>query len=104
MLSGLAEAWNEIWSESHAGDDCQHAPGSHHEHQRGKCPSCESTTEFVKIGGPQIAKAKAGWHFAMPLATHGGAAYFPPESRPFSAGNRLCPGLRAHLILGVMLI
>jgi hypothetical protein len=104
LLAGLEQAWHEIWSQEHTDECCQHSSGSDHDHDRGKCPSCESTSDFVKIAGPQVAKATSTWHFAEPLAADERVALTALGSRSISSGGLACPGLRAHLVLGVMLI
>jgi len=104
LLAGLTEAWHEIGSEEHTGESCNHTPGSDHDHERGTCPSCESTTHFVKTAGPQTYKVTAGWHFAAPLTAEGKVGLPAFGSCSYLAGELVCPGLRAHLVLGVMLI
>jgi hypothetical protein len=102
------EAWHQADSGEHHADCCQHsAPATDSEHQDGRCPpcpSCESSKEFVKVASPQVAKATSlGWHFSTAIVPATPTEIFAC-CRLYSAGVLAGAGLRAHLVLGVMLI
>ena len=103
LLSAVVATWHEVGSGEHEDDGCQHsAPCEVPDHQGGKCPSCESTKDFVKVASPQLAKASPAWHFPSPVAADSMTAISPAAR--CHPGLLFCPGLRAHLVLGVMLI
>lgn len=105
FLSAVLTAWHEVWSDDHKDDCCQHSvPCQIPNHQGGKCPSCESTKDFVKVASPQLAKASHAWHFPLPVAADSMTAISPAARCHNSTGMLSNPGLRAHLVLGVMLI
>ena len=104
LAAVLAEVWQEMCALEHTDDCCDHSgPCSTPDHQDGKCPSCESTKDFVKVVAPQLAKTSLVWHFGLPVAADGKTALPDPLSR-HSQGPLSSSGLRAHLVLGVMLI
>ena len=106
LLSAVVATWHKVWSgNEHEDDCCQHsAPCQVPDHQGGKCPSCESTKDFVKVVSPQLAKASPTWHF-LPLVAADSMAGISPATRCRNSPAALSsPGLRAHLVLGVMLI
>jgi hypothetical protein len=105
VLSAVVATWHEAWGDKHEDDCCQHsAPCQVPDHQGGNCPSCESTKDFVKVASPQLAKASQAWHFPLPVAGDSMAAISPATRSHNSPGRLSCPRLRAHLVLGVMLI
>ncbi|MGI8977657.1 MAG: hypothetical protein ACR2FY_00375 [Pirellulaceae bacterium] len=104
LVSAIVSAWDDAWSDEHEDDCCPHSvpcpvPG----HPDGKCPSCESTKDFVKVAAPQVAKASLVWYFAPSVAADS-KLNLPASACRCSPGPLFSPGLRAHLVLGVMLI
>jgi hypothetical protein len=105
VLSAVVATWHEVWGGEHEDDCCQHsAPCPVPDHRGGKCPSCESTKDFVKVASPQLAKASLAWHFPLPLASDNMATISPATRGHNSPWLLSSPRLRAHLVLGVMLI
>lgn len=108
LISAIMEAWHQVDSGEHHADCCQHsapATGSeHHDEKCPPCPSCESNKEFVKVASPQVVKATSlGWHFSSAIVP-APQSILPACCRLFSTGPLADAGLRAHLVLGVMLI
>lgn len=104
LVSAMLSAWHPMESGEHHVDCCQHADSEHQDERCPPCPSCESNKEFVKVAAPQVTKATSlDWHFSPAIvpATQSGSLAF---GRLDSAGPLADAGLRAHLVLGVMLI
>jgi hypothetical protein len=105
LLAAIGSAWHEAWGGEHHDDCCQHSEPSHDsDHQGEKCPSCESTKNFVKVASPQLAKSAIAWHFLPAIATASCRMESPALCHHHSSGPLSWAGLRAHLVLGVMLI
>jgi len=105
LLAAIGSAWHEAFGGEHCDDCCQHSEPSHDsQHQGEKCPSCESTKDFVKVASPQLAKSTIAWHFPPAIATAVFGTELPPLCHDHSSGPLSRAGLRAHLVLGVMLV
>ena len=105
LLSAVVSSWHEIWGGVHHEDGCEHSGPCHASaHQGEKCPSCDSTKDFVKVASPQLAKAAIAWYFTVAIDSTDGQADLPAMRRCHSSRPLSGAGLRAHLVLGVMLI
>ncbi|MCE9524939.1 MAG: hypothetical protein K8R36_02660 [Planctomycetales bacterium] len=105
LLAAIGSAWHEAWGGEQHDDCCQHSqPSRDSDHQGEKCPTCESTKDFVKVASPQLAKSAIAWHFSTAIAAADCGTELPSLRRNHSSGPLSRAGLRAHLVLGVMLI
>jgi len=106
LATAAIEIWHDLFAGDHGEDCCDHsAPCQTPEHSHGKCPSCESTQDFVKVATSRMAKASPTWHFAAPLAAAVTANSWQAVACLRSdSGVPPLGDLRAHLLCGVLLI
>ena len=109
ILQGIQAAFASIHVEMHSSsecDCCDHSsdPCLPHSGTPGSCGSCESTEDFVKVASPQIEKTSllVGWLSTVPACGNSGELV---RSQVGTSGESVqgC-SLRAHLVLGVLLI
>lgn len=104
LVSVVLSVWHQLEDGEHHVDCCQHSDSEHHDGKCPPCPSCESNKEFMKAAAPQVAKATSlEWHFS-PAILPATQTEILACGRLHSAGPLADAGLRAHLVLGVMLI
>jgi hypothetical protein len=89
---------------AHSGCDCCDHESQPPNHTPGSCGSCESTQDFVKVVAPQVEQAPPAvcW-LPMPSSCDMSCGHM---QNPAGTLGQPDPGgaLRAHLVLGVLLI